>query len=217
MILAAGRGTRMGALTAGKPKPLLELDGETLIERHLRRLSERGFHDVVINLSLRGERIRRIVGDGSRYGLRVHYSEEPDEPLETAGGIIQALPLLGDEPFLILNADVVSDIEFGELSLNEGSGLLVMVPNPAHNPAGDYGIDTQSVLTLAEPRFTYAGISVLSPDLFADLAPGRRPLSQIFDRAIAEGELYGLLHEGLWVDVGTPERLEMARAALAGR
>jgi N-acetyl-alpha-D-muramate 1-phosphate uridylyltransferase len=215
MILAAGRGTRMGSLTQTTPKPLLELGNESLIERLLRRVSAAGVDHVVINLSYRGDQIRAAVGDGNRFSMTVSYSEEPPEPLETAGGIVQALPLLGDEPFLVINADVVTDFDFASLDGREGSGTLVLVPNPAHHPGGDYGIDREGFLTTDEPKFTFAGISVLAPALFAELRPGRRPLSQVFEAAIAAHELQGLMYTGKWIDVGTPERLDAARQAQA--
>jgi MurNAc alpha-1-phosphate uridylyltransferase len=216
MILAAGRGTRMASLTQTTPKPLLELGNESLLERQLSRLGAAGIRDVVVNLSYRGDQIRAAIGDGSRFALTVSYSEEPPEPLETAGGIIQALPLLGDEPFLVINADVVSDFDFADLAGRDGTGTLVLVPNPAHHSGGDYGIDRHGVLTTDEPKWTFAGISLLSPALFAGLSPGRRPLSQVFDAAIAARRLKGLIHAGAWIDVGTPERLAAARRALTG-
>jgi MurNAc alpha-1-phosphate uridylyltransferase len=216
MILAAGRGTRMASLTQTTPKPLLELGNESLLERQLSRLGAAGIRDVVVNLSYRGDQIRAAIGDGSRFALTVSYSEEPPEPLETAGGIIQALPLLGDEPFLVINADVVSDFDFADLAGRDGTGTLVLVPNPAHHSGGDYGIDRHGVLTTDEPKWTFAGISLLSPALFAGLSPRRRPLSQVFDAAIAARQLKGLIHAGAWIDVGTPERLAAARRALTG-
>lgn len=219
MILAAGRGERMGALTADTPKPLLGIDDGTLIERQLRRLAAAGIDDVVINVSWHGDRIRAALGDGRRYGLAVTYSQEPPEPLETAGGIIEALPFLGDAPFLLANADVVSDFDYGALLAlrGRGHGTLVLVPNPAHHPDGDYALGADSRVGTVGPRMTYSGISLLSPALFAGLERGRRALAPVFDRAIAAGELYGLKHEGLWIDVGTPERLDLARRRLRGR
>lgn len=214
MILAAGRGVRMGALTAGRPKPLLDIGGESLLGRQLRRLAAAGIEDVVINLSYQGEQIRSAIGDGAGFGLRVIYSDEGPEPLETAGGIVRALPILGDAPFLVVNADVVSDFDFSSLEPGPGLGTLVMVPNPRHCPAGDYGIDAGSRLTLTPPKFTFAGISVLAPALFAGLGEGKRALAGIFEAAIGKRQLYGRLHSGFWMDVGTAERLEAARAAL---
>lgn len=207
----------MGALTDSLPKPLVELNGCSLIGRQLDCLARAGVHDVVVNLSYRGEMIRDSVGDGSRYGVEVHYIEEGPEPLETAGGIINALPLLGDAPFLVVNADVVSDFGLDKLVPGGALGTLVLVPNPAHSPGGDYGLDEASLLTRDGPKYTFAGISLLSPQLFAGLAPGRRPLSQVFEAAIAARRLSGLLHQGLWFDVGTADRLAAASAALAAR
>jgi MurNAc alpha-1-phosphate uridylyltransferase len=217
MILAAGRGERMGPLTAETPKPLLDLAGQSLLERQLQRLAVAGVHEVVINLSYRGDQIRQAIGSGERFGLSISYSQEPEVPLETAGGIVAALPRLGSEPFVVVNADVVSDFAYDTLVLDGGLGTLVLVPNPGHNSAGDYGIDAGSRLTKGEPRFTFSGISLLSPALFATLAPGRRPLSEVFDSAIRERQLRGVVHEGLWFDVGTPERLAAAERALAGK
>lgn len=214
MILAAGRGTRMEYLTASAPKPLLPLDGESLIGRHLRRLAAAGVDEIVINLSYRGEQIRAALGDGGRHGVRIRYSQEPAEPLETAGGIVQALALLGDAPFLVVNADVVSDFDFRKLEAGDASGTLVLVPNPAHHPGGDYGIDEAARLTHAEPKYTFAGISLLSPSLFVGLTPGRRPLTEVFDAGIAAGTLRAVIHSGLWIDVGTPDRLDRAREVI---
>jgi len=214
MILAAGRGERMGPLTAALPKPLLELGGEPLIVRQLRRLVAAGVTEVVINLSYRGDQIRALLGDGREAGLTVHYSQEPEIPLETAGGIVQALPLLGAAPFLLINADVVCDVDLGRLDCAAGEGTLVLVPNPPHHPAGDYGLGGDARLCPGEPRYTYSGIALLSPELFAGLAPGRRPLSQVFDAAIEAGRLNGVVHRGLWIDVGTPERLAEAETRL---
>jgi N-acetyl-alpha-D-muramate 1-phosphate uridylyltransferase len=220
MILAAGRGERMGPLTRDRPKPLLEVNGESLIERHLRRLAAAGIRNVVVNLSYRGGQIRERLGDGTRWRLAIAYSDEGEPPLETAGGIVAALPLLGTEPFLLVNADVVTDFDFGRLIAGRappearGRGCLVLVPNPAHNPDGDFGLDPGSRLTSGPPRYTYAGIARLDPALFAGLAPGARPLKPVLDAAIADEGLYGLRHDGLWFDVGTPARLGEAAAAL---
>jgi len=214
MILAAGRGERMGALTAARPKPLLTVGQNSLLERQLALVAAAGIADVVINLSYRGDQIRELVGDGAAYGLAVRYSQEPEPPLETAGGIVQALPLLGSGPFLLVNADVVCDFELSTLRLDGALGCLVLVPNPAHHPAGDYGLDPAGRLRPDPPRLTYAGIALLSTALFAGLAPGRRPLSDVFATAIAAGQLTGVVHRGLWFDVGTPERLGEANAAL---
>lgn len=214
MILAAGRGERMGSLTDDRPKPLLELNGECLIERHLRRLALAGIREVVVNLSYRGRQIRDRLGDGASWNLTIRYSDEGEPPLETGGGIVRALPLIGSRPFLLVNADVVTDLDFARLREARGRGRLVLVPNPPHHPDGDFGLDSQSRLTRSAPRSTYAGISLLDPVLFAGLGGGARKLKPILDAAIAERSLYGLRYDGLWVDVGTPERLRYAAEAL---
>lgn len=216
MLLAAGLGTRMGELTAGLPKPLLRIGNESLIERHLRRLKLAGIDEVVINLSYRGEQIRESLGNGVRFGLAIEYSVEGEPPLETAGGIINALPLLGDDPFLVINADIVCDIDFGALQLTRGLGRLVLVPNPAHNPGGDFGIDDDGRATLESPLLTFSGISVLQAGLFAAYPPGRRALKPILDVAIGQRALYACRYDGYWLDVGTPERLEAANTLIVG-
>jgi MurNAc alpha-1-phosphate uridylyltransferase len=215
MVLAAGRGERMGALTETLPKPLLDIGGETLIDRQIRLLAAAGIRDIVVNVSHLGAALRAHLGTGARYGVRIAYSDEGSPPLETAGGIIAALPLLGDSPFLVVNADVVTDFPFDRLKPTPGSGTLVLVPNPAHHAGGDFGCDAQGWATSATPRFTYAGISVLHPELFAGRRHGRLRLRPILDAAIAARRLRARIYSGLWIDVGTPERLTDARHALA--
>ena len=204
----------MGVLTKDLPKPLLDIGAESLIERHLRRLAETGVTEVVINLSYGGERIRERLGDGRRWNLSIEYSEE-EEPLETGGGVIKALPLLGSEPFLLINADVLTDFDFSVLRVSHGCGVLLLAPNPSHLSQGDFGLDAESKLTQTPPRYTFAGISLLDPELFDGFEPGRRPLKPILDAAIERRVLHGRLYEGLWLDVGTPERLLEARTLLA--
>jgi MurNAc alpha-1-phosphate uridylyltransferase len=218
MILAAGRGTRMGGLTDGQPKPLLSLGEESLLGRHIRRLAAAGFRDVVINVSYGAAQIQHAIGLGKRWNVSIHYSVEGEPPLETGGGIVKALPLLGSGPFVLVNADVLTDFDFARLRLDAGLGLLVLVANPSHHSRGDFGIDAHSRIVspalagaTAVATLTFAGISVLDPALFAGLAPGRRPLKPIFDAAIERGALYGLRHDGFWLDVGTPARLAIAR------
>jgi N-acetyl-alpha-D-muramate 1-phosphate uridylyltransferase len=211
MILAAGRGERMGALTALRPKPLLEIGGMPLIEHHVTRLAACGVDGIVINLSYRGTQIRDQLGDGSRWGLSIAYSEEGEPPLETAGGIVHALPLLGEEPFLLVNSDVFTAFDFRALMRAPYQPRIVLVPNPPHNPRGDFGLDAAGRVRAEPPLLTYAGIGVFDPAPFAALVAGRRPLKPFLDAAIARSELHGLLFEGLWLDVGTPERLEQAR------
>jgi MurNAc alpha-1-phosphate uridylyltransferase len=211
MILAAGRGTRMGTLTVGTPKPLLMLGEESLLERHVRRLAASGIRDIVINVSYNAAQIQEAIGSGARWSANVQYSVEGEPPLETGGGIVKALPMLGPEPFMVVNADVVTDIDFAKLRVDAGLGLLVLVANPSHHPGGDFGLDARSRIVSAPPLWTFAGISVLKPALFAAFAPGRRQLKPILDSGIERGELFGLRYEGLWIDAGTPERLAAAR------
>lgn len=211
MILAAGRGERMGPLTAVQPKPLLNVGGMSLIEHHVARLTAFGVHEIVVNLSYRGEQIRDHLGDGKRFGAAIAYSEEGEPPLETGGGIVHALPLLGDAPFLLVNSDVFTDFDYRTLSVAQSS-TIVLVENPEHNARGDFGLDAAGRVRAEPHSYTYAGIAVLDPTMFAALGPGRWRLKPVLDAAIARGELRGVRFEGLWIDVGTPERLEAARA-----
>jgi N-acetyl-alpha-D-muramate 1-phosphate uridylyltransferase len=212
MILAAGRGERMGTLTAMQPKPLLTIGGRPLIEHHVARLAASGVEEIVINLSYRGTQIREHLGDGERFGIAIAYSEEGEPPLETAGGIVHALPLLEAAPFLLVNSDVFTDFDFRVLIAASPAQTLVLVPNPSHNPNGDFGIDAEGFVSAAAPLRTYAGIAVLDARAFAGLRPGRRPLKPWLDAAVARRELRALEYSGQWLDVGTPERLEHARA-----
>jgi MurNAc alpha-1-phosphate uridylyltransferase len=212
MILAAGRGERMGALTARRPKPLLDIGGTPLIEHHVVRLAASGVEEIVINLSYRGAQIREHLGDGSRFGVEILYSEEGEPPLETAGGIVQALPLLGDEPFLLVNSDIYTDFDFAGLLAGPREATLVLVPNPPHHPRGDFGVDALGRVCAAAPLLTYAGVALFAPRSFAGLAPGRRPLKPWLDAAVERRELRAEVFAGLWIDVGTPERLEEARS-----
>jgi len=217
MLLAAGRGERLRPLTDVTPKPLVEVAGETLLGRHLVRLAAAGFRRAVINVSYLAERITAAIGDGARHGIAVAWSPEP-EPLETAGGIAQARALLGEEPFLLVNADIWCDYDFARLrALHLGARLahLVLVPNPPWHPAGDFTLADGLVGNGAAPRYTYAGISVLSPRLVDGIAAGRKaPLAPLWREAAARGQVSGELHEGRWSDVGTPERLRGLHARL---
>jgi MurNAc alpha-1-phosphate uridylyltransferase len=212
MILAAGRGERMGALTATQPKPMLAIGGRSLIEHHVIRLAASGIDEIVVNLSYRGAQIRDHLGHGRRFGVSIAYSEEGEPPLETAGGIVHALPLLGREPFVLVNSDVFTDFDFRALTAKPLVPTLVLVPNPPHHPRGDFGLDVAGFVTADPPLLTYSGVAVFDPRAFADLPPGRRPLKSWLDAAIARRELKGVSFSGVWLDVGTPERLEEARA-----
>ncbi len=218
MVLAAGRGERMRPLTEGIPKPLLEVRGRALIEHQLTRLAAAGIGPVVINLSWHGAMIRERLGDGSGFGVSIRYIDEGPEPLETAGGIVNALPLLGDAPFVVVNGDVWTDYPFDRLALPpERLAHLVLVPNPAHNRDGDFvlGADGEvrciGASARAAPTATFSGIGIYSPDLFAGLEAGKRPLASVLHAAAARGTIGGELWEGEWDDIGTPERLDKLR------
>lgn len=217
MILAAGRGERMGALTDTCPKPLLPVGGMPLIAHHLRRLQQAGFREVVINTSYLGEQIRDALGTGEAWGLSIAFTIEP-ERLDSGGGIFNALPLLGDAPFLLVNGDVWTDIPLHSLQLSAAQWAhLVMVPNPDHNPRGDFVLgDTGLVQADGDERLTYSGISVLSPRLFDGCAAGKFPLAPLLRNAMSQGRVSGECYRGVWIDVGTPERLALANS-LASR
>jgi MurNAc alpha-1-phosphate uridylyltransferase len=208
MILAAGRGERLRPLTDHTPKPLLEVRGKPLIHWHLERLAGGGVREVVINLSWLGERIQAALGDGSRWGLHLHYSEEGPVPLETGGGVFRALPWLGAAPFLLVNGDAYTDLEYTRLALPAGrDAQLVLVANPPQHPHGDFALRDGLVHDDGEPRWTYSGIGVYSAALFAGCSDGRFPLLPLLKRAISLGRLGGTVHRGTWHDVGTIERL----------
>ncbi len=210
MILAAGRGERMRPLTDHTPKPLLMAGGKPLIAWHLERLAAAGFRDVVINHAHLGAQIEATLGNGSPWGLHIAYSPEPPGALETAGGIATALPLLGDQPFLVVNGDIYCDWDFNRARQLEGKiAHLVMVENPAHHAGGDFSLDGERVTYASSGQtLTYAGIGVFSPSFFAGIAPGTvMKLRPLLDAAIAAGTLTGERHACRWVDVGTPQRL----------
>ena len=217
MILAAGEGQRMRPLTDVTPKPLLKVAGKPLIEHHIARLSAAGLREVVVNVSHLGQQLVDFLGDGSQWQIAISISAE-QTPLETAGGIIQALPHLGDAPFLLVNGDVFSDYPFAQLCETvpaERGAHIVLVPNPEHNPLGDFALQDGCVghRSLSQAATgdlmvaTYSGIGVYDPALFAECAPGRRPLKPLLDEAIARASLSGELYQGVWEDVGTPDCL----------
>jgi len=207
MILAAGLGKRMRPLTDHCPKPLLPVAGKPLIVHHLERLREAGIHEVVINVSYRAEQIMGALGDGSTYGLRINWSQET-APLETGGGIQKALPLLGEAPFLLINGDVWCDALPDRLALEENDlAHLMLVDNPTHHPRGDFGLLQGRVNQTGSPRFTYAGIAVIHPELLAGQPQGAFALAPLLRTVMDENRVSGEHYTGYWVDVGTPERL----------
>jgi MurNAc alpha-1-phosphate uridylyltransferase len=208
MVLAAGRGERLRPLTDRTPKPLLTVLGKPLIVYHLERLARGGVREVVINLAWLGQQIRAALGDGSNWGLSIRYSDEGARALETGGGIFKALPWLGGEPFLVVNADVYSDFEFATLQIAADAwAQLLLVPNPAHHPQGDFALEQGRIIAHGTPRYTYAGIGVFRPELFDGCQPGRYALLPLLQRAIDAQRLQGELYRGQWTDVGTAERL----------
>ena len=220
MLLAAGEGRRMKPLTDVRPKPLLTVAGRPLIEHHIVRLRDAGVTDIVVNVSYLGQQLVEFLGDGSRWGVELTVSEET-APLETAGGVVQALPYLGDQPFLLVNGDIYTDFPFVTLrrvSLIAGGGYVVLVANPDHHPEGDFCLHEHRLgfiednASVSEPAgyiqsMTYSGIGLYDPQLFTAEAPGKNPLRPLLDRAVAGALLQGELYRGVWEDIGTPERL----------
>jgi MurNAc alpha-1-phosphate uridylyltransferase len=209
MILAAGRGERMRPLTDKLPKPLLKVHGKPLIEYHLERLSHNGFTEVIINIAHLGYKIPQTLGDGRRWNITITYSDEQDEgALESAGGIIKALPLLGDE-FLVVNGDVWCDYEFdAHFKLKHYLAHLLLVPNPQHNSRGDFALEGERVLNDAEEKFTFSGIGYYRAELFKDLPYGKAALAPILRETIANRRVSGALYQKCWHDIGTPQRLK---------
>jgi MurNAc alpha-1-phosphate uridylyltransferase len=221
MILAAGLGRRMRPLTDHTPKPMLSVLGKPLIAYQLEKLSNAGIREVVINHAYLGEQIEEYVGSGTRWDLKVYFSREI-EPLETGGGICQALPLLGQDPFLVINADVWLDYPLRELINHSFPTLahLVLVPNPAHHQQGDFFLNRDGWVDadgLSEHAYTFSGVSVLRPQLFVGKLPGKFPLAPILKEAIIKQQVTGELFDGYWLDVGTVERLQALEAHLKNK
>ncbi len=208
MILAAGRGERLRPLTDGIPKALVEVRGESLLERHLITVRDAGVETVVINLGWLGEKIVERLGSGRRYGLEVIYSPEGDDILETGGGIHKALPMLGSDPFLVLNADVYTEMPVPDVELAVATlGHLVMVPTPDYCDHGDFDLRDGLVRNNDAAMLTFSGIAIYRPELFDGCEAGRFPLTPMLRGAADAGLLSGELYKGVWADVGTPERL----------
>lgn len=212
MILSAGRGERMRPLSDTTPKALLEVAGEPLIVRHFRALRKIGTEDIVVNLSHLGEQIRDALGDGHEFGVRILYSPEPTPPLETGGGIRQALPLLGPDPFWVVNADVCTDYRFAAPPLADGDDAhLVLVDNPGHHPEGDFYYEEGRVQEQSGERLTFSGIGFYRPRLFEECTPGRFQLAPLLQATIRAGRAGGEHFRGQWMDIGTAERLTEAQ------
>lgn len=209
MILAAGRGERMRPLTDATPKPLLRIGGQTLIERHIHALAQADMRQLVINHAHLGEQLVAALGDGSAYGVEIAYSPEPEAALETGGGIFNALPLLGAEPFLVVNADIWTDYPYADLPVViDGLAHLVMVANPAHHPDGDFSLSGGRLAQRGPAMLTFSGIGIYRPELFDGCTPGAFPLAPLLRTAMGAGQISGEQYHGRWFDIGTPERLE---------
>lgn len=215
-VLAAGRGERMRPLTDQTPKPLLPVAGKPLIEWHLEKLAAAGVREVVINLGWLGAQIPQALAQGERFGLSLRYSDEGWPALETGGGIFRALPLLGSEPFLLVNGDVWTDADLGALVCrglrDEELAHLLLVTNPPQHPQGDFALCEDGRVEDAEPRLTYSGIALFRPTLFDGCRDGAFPLAPLLRQAMVQGRVSGSRHDGQWSDIGTPERLALAEA-----
>jgi MurNAc alpha-1-phosphate uridylyltransferase len=218
MILAAGRGERMRPLSDAIPKSLLEVRGKSLIAWLIEALARSGIREIVINHAHLGYMIEAALGDGHRFGVAIRYSREA-EPLETAGGIAQALPLLGDEPFVAVNGDLFCDFDFSALvgtALGQNLAHLVLVTNPSHHPEGDFTLNGTQVVCAGQSKLTFSGIGLYRPELFSDIRPGSKgQIALLLCAAMKRGRVSGEVHRGIWHDVGTPARLSALNERVA--
>lgn len=219
MILAAGRGERLRPLTDNTPKPLIYAGNKRLIEYLIEALVQAGFSELVINYAHLGEQFPQALGNGSKYRATIQYSPEHDGGLETAGGIINALPLLGDEPFLVVNGDIWTDFDFTNLRNfrlpDKMQCHLLLVSNPPHNPDGDFALDKSGKVQLSgSERFTFSGVAIYHPAMFKGLDNSKRALKPLFVEAIEQGQVSGQLYQGQWSDIGTVERLQQLEQQL---
>ncbi len=208
MILAAGRGERMRPLTDTTPKPLLKIGNETLIEKNIFKLIEANITDIVINFAYLGDQIKKYLGDGQQYGVTITYSDEGDRALGPGGGIIKALPLLGNEHFVLMSADIVSDFPIVNLlNHTKYAAHLMMVNNPSFHPKGDYGMDENGFLTLQGPTLTYGSYSIWHPSVFKNKSCEHHEITPFITRLIAESNITGEKFTGHWINIGTPDQL----------
>jgi MurNAc alpha-1-phosphate uridylyltransferase len=218
MILAAGRGERMRPLTDNVPKPLLPVAGKPLLLHLIERLARAGLRDLVINYAYRGDQIERYFGDGARFGVKIEYSPEGETGLETGGGIFRALPLIADDPFVVVNGDIWTDYPFERLpSSPAGLAHLILVDNPLHHPGGDFVLSGELVAQDGMPRLTFSGIGVYRRALFDGCMPGRFQLAPLLRSAMLRAAVTGEHYRGRWCDVGTPERLLELESAILSR
>lgn len=213
MILAAGKGERLRPLTETIPKALVEVRGQSLLERHLALLAASGIETVVVNLGWLGGQILERVGSGEKHGLKVVYSQEGDNILETGGGIHRALPMLGSEPFLVINADIYTDMPVPDVNLGaEDLAHLVLVPTPDDKATGDFALSDGRVRNTGDAMYTFSGVSIYRPEFFAECEPGRFSVVPMLREAADNDRLSGSVYAGVWRDVGTPERLAALNA-----
>lgn len=218
MILAAGRGERMKPLTDSTPKPLLVVGGKPLIEHHIEALVQAGINELVINHAWLGRQIEQQLGDGARFNARIQYSPEGEHALETGGGIFNALPLLGDEPFVVVNGDIFTDFPFQMLPRQpEGEAHLVLVTNPGHHPQGDFALTGDEVGKAGDTMLTYSGIGVYRREFFSSCDAGGFPLAPLLFDAIARRQVTGMFYDGMWMDIGTPARLAEINRQVSGK
>lgn len=217
MILAAGRGERLRPHTDITPKPLIQVGKHRLIEYHLINLAKAGLKDVVINISWLADQIREALGDGSNYSLNITYSDEGAEALETAGGIINAMPHLGDEPFIVINGDIWCDYDLTRLMNRnlEYEAHLVLINNPEHNIEGDFALEDGMIKNTGDEKLTYSGIGLYTQEFFAETKPGKKALAPILRKKSELNKVSGEIYNGQWVDIGTIERLAQLRSYLS--
>lgn len=216
MILAAGRGERLRPLTDSMPKPLIEAGGKKLIEYHLENIEKAGISDVVINISWLGSAIRDALGEGQKYNLNIKYSDEGEVALETAGGIINALPLLGEDPFIVINGDIWTDFDLGQLVNRpvESEAHLILVDNPGHNTGGDFALVNGRLRNSGSPMYTYSGIALFTCAFFSGQQQGKSALAPLLRQKIDANQVTGSCFKGKWTDVGNLERLNKLDADL---
>lgn len=213
MILAAGRGERMLPLTDHKPKPLLKIGNSSLIEHQIHRLKNAGYVDIIINIAWLGEQIKQTLGDGRELKVNIQYSDEGEAALETGGGIFKALPLLGNDYFLVVNSDIWCNHLLSPPQIkNNPLAHLILVDNPEHNSQGDFALDSGLVKN-SNPQLTFSGIGWYHPDLFSGCKPGKFPLAPLLREAAEQNRVSGEYYQGEWQDIGTPERLQQIQSS----
>jgi MurNAc alpha-1-phosphate uridylyltransferase len=209
MILAAGRGERLRPLTDQCPKPLLPIGGKPIIEHTIQALVSNGITDIIINVSYKGNLIQQALGDGKQLGANLSYSDEGLEALETAGGILRALPFFEEQPFLVVNGDIYTDYPYAQLlNRSVNTAYLVLVPNPQHHPLGDFGLNADLVSDQVDQLLTFSGIGIYNANLFEGLQDGRHPLGPLLREAIQNTDVRGERYDGIWMDIGNVQRYQ---------